>query len=274
MTSPAGTSATVVALARYPVKSMRGEDLNAVDVADRGLLGDRAYALIDADDGHVVSAKNPRKWPSMFACRSDFVAPPTPADPRPPVRISLADGTTVASDQADADERLSAAFGRPVRLASSCPPAPRLEEYWPDLEGLPRRDEVTSEGIPEGTFFDLATVHLVTTATLDRLAALEPGSRFEARRFRPNIVLGVAPGSPGFVEDSWIAKTLAIGPEVRLRVTGPCPRCVMTTLEQSDLPKDPKVLRAAVVHNGGNVGIYASVARGGRIRRGDALRVE
>src|SRR4051812_21658561 len=271
MSGQSETGATVVALWRYPLKSMRGEDLNAVDVIERGLLGDRAYALIGDEDGHIVSAKNPRKWGAMFDCRADFVEPPGPTSPRPPVRITLPDGSQVRSDQPDANQRLSMALGRPIRLASTCPPSPTLEEYWPDVEGLARRDEVTSESMPEGTFFDLSLVHLVTTATLDRLQELAPGHRFEARRFRPNLVLEPADGRKGFVENDWIGRTLAIGPEVRLGVTGPCPRCVMITLPQSDLPKDPAILRAAVEHNVGNVGIYANVVRGGRIRRGDAV---
>jgi uncharacterized protein YcbX len=67
---------------------------------------------------------------------------------------------------------------------------------------------------------------------------------------------------------------MRIGDGVRLAVTGPCPRCVMTTLRQADLPKDPGILRAAARHNEVNVGVYASVLQGGEIRRGDAIRLE
>ncbi len=55
-----------------------------------------------------------------------------------------------------------------------------------------------------------------------------------------------------------MAQVLAIGDSVRLSVTGPCPRCVMTTLPQGDLPKDTGILRTAARHNRANVGIYAS----------------
>jgi uncharacterized protein YcbX len=78
----------------------------------------------------------------------------------------------------------------------------------------------------------------------------------------------------GFVEDAWVGRTITIGDEVRLTVTHPCPRCVMTTLPQEELPKDPNVLRTAVQHNQGNVGVNASVLRGGRVRRGDVVGVE
>jgi uncharacterized protein YcbX len=78
---------------------------------------------------------------------------------------------------------------------------------------------------------------------------------------------------PAFVEDSWIGRTLAIGPEVRLKVTGPCGRCVMTTLAQGDLPGDAGILRTAVREHGANVGVYAAVLQGGTIRRGDHVTV-
>jgi uncharacterized protein YcbX len=263
-----------VAIRRYPVKSMQGEELNAAEVDGRGLLGDRAYALLDAADGKVVSAKNPRKWGRMFDCHAAFVAPPVPGDSLPPVRITLPDGSHATGDDPDAPRRLSEAMGRAVLLSTSAPEAPGLEEYWPDLDGLPRRDEVTDESIPAGMFFDLAVVHLVTTATLDRLRELAPSSRFEARRFRPNLVVETPVGASGFAENEWVGRSLAIGDHVRLSITGPCPRCVMTTLAQADLPKDPGVLRAAVEHNGGHVGVYASVVRAGTVRRGDPVTLE
>src|SRR5207247_2344947 len=111
------------------------------------------------------------------------------------------------------------------------------------------------------------------TATLDRLRELYPKGRFEVRRFRPNIVLEPASGEKSFVESAWIGHALCIGAEVRLTISGPCPRCVMTTLPQGDLPKDPGILRTAAQHNQVNVGVYANVARGGPIRRGDPVRL-
>ncbi|MGE5756642.1 MAG: MOSC domain-containing protein [Planctomycetaceae bacterium] len=262
---------SVVALWRYPVKSMIGEELNASDVTERGLLGDRAYALVDAETGMVVSAKNPRKWGNMFDFRAAFVAPPRDPGSLPPARITFPDGAQVTTDQADVDRRLSASMGRPVRLAASVPDAPILEGYWPEHEWLPNPDQVFEVAMPSGTFFDLAVVHLITTATLDRLRDLAPKSRFEVRRFRPNLVIKVSDGAEGFVEDEWIGRTLSLGGEVQLRITQPCPRSVMTPLSQGDLPKDPAILRAAVQHNQGYVGVYASVLRGGRVLRGDEV---
>jgi uncharacterized protein YcbX len=139
------------------------------------------------------------------------------------------------------------------------------------MEGLDYRDTVTDFALPEGTFFDCAVVHVLTTATLERLRELYPQGRFEVRRFRPNIVVATAEGQEDFVENAWIGRTLALGDAVRLSITGPCPRCVMTTLAQGDLPKDPGILRTAAQHNQVNVGVYASVLQGGTLRRGDPV---
>src|SRR5882724_1548721 len=277
----------VVSLWRYPVKSMMGEELNTSQVRDHGLLGDRVYALLDSSDGKVASAKNPRKWPSLFAFRATFIEPSGSSAQVPPVRITLPDGTIVTSEQRDVNQALSKALNREVTLAatahghvagvqSSVPASwtANAEEYWPDIEGLDYRDTVTDFALPTGTFFDCATVHLMTTATINRLRALYPDGRFEIRRFRPNIVVELASEEKGFVENAWIGHTLAIGDEVRLHITGPCPRCVMTTLPQGDLPRDPGILRTAAQHNQVNVGVYAAVVRGGTLRRGDPVRLE
>jgi uncharacterized protein len=267
----------VVSLWRYPVKSMMGEELNATEVTERGLLGDRAYALVDSSDEKVATAKNPRKWPNLFDFRATFIEPPHISADLPPVRITLPDGTIATSQQSDLHQILSSALDRKVTLNRAghgyVGPA-NAEEYWPDIEGLDYRDTVTDFALPEGTFFDCATVHLLTTATLDRLRELYPTGRFEVRRFRPNIVMESTVGEKAFIENSWIGHTLAIGDEVRLSITSPCPRCVMTTLPQGDLPRDPGILRTAAQYNQANVGVYAAVVHGGTIHRGDPVRLQ
>jgi len=265
---------SVVSLWRYPVKSMMGEELNATDVTQRGLLGDRAYALVDPSNGKVASAKNPRKWGKLFDFRAAFVEPPRTGEKPPPVRITLPNGTIVTSEQGNLNQVLSNVLGREVTLGTTAPETPSLEEYWPDMDGLAHRETITDESMPAGTFFDLAVIHVLTTATIDRLRELYPQGRFEVRRFRPNIVVEPASGEKSFVENAWIGHVLAIGDEVRLSITGPCPRCVMTTLPQGDLPRDPGILRTAAQHNQVNVGVYAAVLRGGTIRRGDPVKLE
>jgi len=271
----------VVSLWRYPVKSMIGEELGAARLSDYGLLGDRAYALIDHSDGKVATAKNPRKWPTLFAFAATFIERSDSNPQVSSVRIKLPDGTVVTGDQSDVNQVLSKLTNREVTLAASergggARSAPEFstgksEEYWPDIDGLDHRDAVTDFELPAGTFFDCAPVHLLTTATLDTLGAFYPQGRFDVQRFRPNIVVKPAEPAQMFVEDSWIGRTLAVGDEVRLSVSGPCGRCVMTTLAQGDLPADSGILRTAVRHNRANVGVYATVLRGGTIRCGDRV---
>lgn len=127
----------------------------------------------------------------------------------------------------------------------------RNEAFANRYKGLEHRDTVTEFTLQEGTFFDCAVVHVLTTATLDRLRALYPQGRFEPRRFRPNIIVQPVDvgNAAGFIENEWGGRVVSIGNEVRLGITAPCSRCVMTTLSQGDLPKDPGILRAAAQHN-------------------------
>jgi uncharacterized protein len=279
---------SVLCVLRYPVKSMMGEELTVADVTESGLLGDRAYALIDNITGKIASAKNPRKWARLFDCHASFVEPPRKGHPVPPVWIMLPDGSNITSDQPNANAVLSRFFEREVTLAKTAPESPALEEYWPDIDGLAHRETVTEESIalssPKGSFFDYAVAHVITTNTLNRLRELYPQGRFEARRFRPNMIVAVGNSEPGFVENSWVGLTVEIGESLVLEVTNPCPRCVMTTLPQADLPQDRGILRTAAQHNQPfvpalgsampSVGVYANVLRSGRVRRGDPVRMQ
>ena len=114
-TAQAGVG-SVVSLWRYPVKSMMGEEQNATEVTERGLLGDRAYALVDNSDGKVATAKNPKKWPNLFDFRASFIEPPRISANVPPVRITLPDGTIATSQQSDLHQILSNVLNHPVTL--------------------------------------------------------------------------------------------------------------------------------------------------------------
>ena len=265
----AGTVATVW---RYPVKSMRGEELNAADINAQGMAGDRGYAVIDVETGKVASAKHPKKWRHLFDCLT-MLRPNLTDGHDTPLQVLLPDGARAVGGTNDIDERLSAMLGRAVRLTAAVPAAPQLEEYWPDVAGRARQNTVTDEAMPTGTFFDGALIHLMTTATLDALRRLYPEGRFEVRRFRPNLVVASAAAETRFVENDWINRTLAIGKDLRLKVTGPCARCVMTTLPQGDLPEDAGILRTAVQHNRAAVGVYATVLAPGRVVRGDEILI-
>lgn len=275
---------SVVSLWRYPVKSMLGEDLHAAYVTDGGLFGDRVYAVIDQATGKVASAKYPRKWGKLFDFRATLMEPPHPGEPLPPVRMTLPDGTIVTSEQENVHALLSNILEREVTLTTTRPASPSVEGEATDTLDPAGTIVDTGAFMMQGRFSDYAAVHILTTASIDRLRALYPQGRFEARRFRPNIVVEPPDGQPAFVENAWVGHTLAIGAEVRLRITDPMPRCVMTTLPQGDLPRDPGILRTVAEHNqvsvpvlGGaarpSLGVCAFVLQGGTIRRGDPVRI-
>jgi uncharacterized protein len=264
----------VVSIWRYPVKSMMGEELNSSYVTERGLIGDRVYAIIDQQTGKVASAKNPGKWGKLFDFRAAFIDSLQTVDNIPPVRITFPDGSQIFSNHGDVDHTLSKVLGREVSVMNASLASPSYEEYWPDIEGLAQRERLTDEAMPPQTFFDVAVIHLLTTSTIDRLRELYLQGRFEVRRFRPNIVVESASDEKDFIENSWVGKKITIGEEIVLKVIGPCTRCVMITLPQGDLPKDLGILRTVAKYNQVHAGIYASVNRGGTIRRGDIVQIE
>jgi MOSC domain-containing protein len=289
------TVGSVTALWRFPVKSMRGERIEQAEITRRGLVGDRAYALIEANTGKVVSAKSVRHFPDLLGCRAEFVEPPQMGRDLPSVRITLPDGTTVRSDSDDVDRELSAHFRREVRLASTAPDDFTIDMYLTDIEGADpagRKDTVVDQKlgsayfeeagraspVPAGAFFDAFPLSVLTTSTLERLNELQPKSRFDERRFRMNVI--VASFTSGFVENDWVGRQLVFGGRVQVNVAVPDVRCVMTTLAQEDLPVDSGVLRALVEHNRLQVadarqlpcaGVYAVVAESGMIRTGDLV---
>src|SRR5207302_2322188 len=128
---------------------------NAAEVTERGLLGDRAYALVDSSDGKAATAKNPRKWPHLFDFRATFVEPTRSAAKVPPVRIVLPDGTAVTSDQGDLDRILSKALDREVTLRAAQHGTVNAEERWPDMQRLDQRDPSTECTLPKGSCFEV-----------------------------------------------------------------------------------------------------------------------
>lgn len=271
-------SPVVSQLWRFPIKSMAGERLEAARITEAtGVLGDRGYALLDVATGRIASAKHPRHWASLLGFKTRVVERDGERHPR--VEISLPDGKRVHQDDPDIDQVLSSTLGREVKLIATPPKQVTYDEFdsaLGDAKAAP-----LAVGAPEGTFFDFASLHIVTTGTLAKLRALAPDSRFDVARFRPNMV--VETNDEAFHENAWLGHVISIGDEVQAYVDFPCPRCVMTTLAQGDVPADPNILKTATANTLlfpllakklPSVGIYASIVRGGTVRAGDAVRVE
>ncbi|OAH59539.1 sulfurase [Domibacillus aminovorans] len=267
-------AAKVTSIWRYPVKSMMGEEMNACDITKKGLLGDRAFGVIDMSTSKLANAKNPLKWPNMFQYRAAFTEPPQLLSSTPPVRITFPDGTAILSTDEEKNTKLSESFNRTVQLSSPSSLDVEFEGYIPeDIEELENPGSIFTRTSPEGTFFDIGIVHIITTSTINTLRKSIPESRIEPRRFRPNIIIDV-PEAEGFVENEWIGKTLTIGSHVQLKILQPTKRCVMTTLAQGDLPKDPAVLKSIVKNNAGSFGVYAEVVTDGKIQAGDHVEIK
>lgn len=280
---------SVAALWRFPVKSMGGEQLQTVEVSARGVIGDRAYGLIDMDTGRVVSAKSVKLFPDILACKAAFVEQPRADGELPPVQILLPDGTTVRSDASNVDQVLSAYFKRNVTLQRAAPDDFTIDSYQPDKDtAVPQKlgsalfaEMGLASPVLAGSFFDLFPLSVMTSSTLARLVEIRPQSKFDQRRFRMNVILETE--QTGFVENGWIARALGLGQGARISVTIPDPRCVMLTLAQDGLPKDTDILRTLTNHNKVQVatlgqfpcaGVYAVVTTPGTVRVGDRVLLD
>ncbi len=260
----------VLSLHRYPVKSMLGEDLAALELDTHGVVGDRALALTDPDTGRVATAKQPRHWRRLLTCASAGVGDD--------VRVTLPDGRTVDAGQAAG--QYDQLLGRPGVVAHPRAHGAVVERPDPEdvlAHGLDADVDAPTleiaQGAPGGRFVDHSPVHLITTATLDALGV-------EALRYRPNVV-ATPPGTEPFVENGWLGRRLTLG-EVVLVPTLPTPRCSVPTLEHGALPRAPHALRGPADRNRVEVdgfgvlpcaGLYARVERTGTLRVGDPLDV-
>jgi uncharacterized protein YcbX len=258
---------------------MLGEDLRAGEVTYRGLAGDRVLGLVHRETGKIASAKNPRLWRRLLKLHAAFRGPA--------VTITFPGGAVMAPPDPDVEAALSEFLGQPVTLATAPPPDATFDRAVPE--------EVLRDGInavvrvetgqlggasPGGNFVDFAPLHLITTSTLDAIAALSPRGTVEFERYRPNIV--IRSQAPGFTENDWAGRDLRIGRDLVVRVIARTPRCAIPTLEHGDLPRDTDALRVPAAHNRISAmddfapqpcaGVYAQVISPGRIGLGDVAR--
>lgn len=226
----------LVEIRRYPIKSLLGERLETAEIDERGLVGDRLWAVRDAD-GKLGSGKNTRRFrrmPGLFTLRGHS------DDPAPVVE--LPDGRRFPAHDRAGHEAVSEVLGRRVTIA--------------------REAEVMHH--------DEGPVSLVSTAALRRLGELT-GEPVDPLRFRANLLVDV-PGSY-FAEDGWLGRAVRIGADVVLLPRGRLTRCVMVDLAQDGLPEHAGLLRAVAAHHDTTLGVWASVQRPGRIGVRDVVEV-
>jgi uncharacterized protein YcbX len=273
---------------RYPVKSMVGETVGAIELDALGIVGDRTWAARDLERGGIRGAK---KIGTLMRLAARDLGDGD-------VEITLPDGSTVRTSDTDVHERVSAAIDHPVRLERLAP-AENLEHY---RRGAPDSDDVVSElrGIfgreadepfpdfsifppiisefesPPGTYYDVFPLMVMTTAALAALARALPDSNVDIRRFRPSLMIdtgdaGADASIPGHPEFDWRGRRATIG-SATIEFGAPCPRCVMVTREINDaIPADGSVLRHIVRDLDQNLGVYATIITPGAVALGDAL---
>jgi len=279
----------VTELHRYPIKSMLGEALAEVEVSANGFVGDRAWALRNGN-----TALTGKKYPALMSATASFTAQPTVDRGSAATQITLPDGTTLSTDDAEVSANLGAWLKTDVQLwplvsaenldffrrevQTDVTPEQmeqqmravfsRLpDEPLPDIASWPA--EILEYDSPPGTYFDAYPILLLSTAALDTLKN-RATNNFDTRRFRPNIIIDGMSGE--FPENALVGKHIKIG-SVVLSIEMPCPRCIMTTHPIADIPKDPGIMRQLVTHNEGNLGVYARVVDPGTMRQGDTLQV-
>lgn len=249
-----GPSATVKALWRYPVKSMRGEAEASLHVGWRGVERDRAYGVLDENSGTVISAKREgRLLHAAASLRSGELS------------VRLPDGEEFEPG-ARLNERLSTWLERPVRLIEAVNHGAATYESQEDFE----RDEspsLTWEG-RDGSFVDESSLHLLTTGDLAMLERERPDLQWDVGRFRPNVIIesdatSLAMATPG--------RRFRLG-DVDIEIESGCSRCVMTTRSQpGNLDRQLDVLRHVAKVHDGELGVRAKVHRVGVIGVGDSV---
>jgi uncharacterized protein YcbX len=228
---------TLVALWRYPVKSMAGEALTAGEVGWHGVAGDRRWAFIQPGlERSGFPWLTLRERADMWQFRPYSTHPDHPGSAQTIVR-------TPQGEQYDViDRALAGLLGAGVRVIKQ------------------------DRGV-----FDAMPLSLISTRTVEGLQQLT-GRRLECQRFRPNLL--VEPnGDVSFPEESWVGRTLRIG-TMRMRVDRRDQRCVILTTDPNNGVRDPDILRQVARQRDCCAGVYGSTVTPGRVTLGDAVFLE
>lgn len=243
---------------RYPVKSFQGLAEDRLDIGAGGVAGDRTFGLIDVGSDRLLTAK--RTAALLEATATDTT-------------VTLPDGSTYGVDDPSLDRALSAWIGRPIRFARAADTAPM--SYQMTFDPPDDDAELFDIPTPEGTFLDIAAVHVVTTATLQACAESRPDVDWSVRRFRPNLVLDL--DAPAFAEDGWLGREIRAG-DATLRVDGPMVRCAMPLRAQpGGLSRQTQLFHALNELNPtypGHLGLCCSVVEPGSVEVGAAVQLQ
>ena len=245
---------TIKQIWRFAVKSMAGEQLDLCTVGMRGIPGDRGWVVRDETAGKLATGS---RFPLLMQCAARYREPPVNGLV-PHVDMRLPDGAQIGSDLVDVNARLTALLGKPVSLCSLA--SDNSDQSAIQLDSA------------RGTYFDVAPIHVLTSASVEEMKRLAPAGDWDVRRFRPNVFVETDAGLEGLIDAEWGGRKLRIG-EVELLCEIPCERCAMTIHAQPGLPKDEIIFRTIVKEANTNLGSYASVLKPGEVRTGDTVEL-
>jgi uncharacterized protein YcbX len=235
---------TVKQIWRFAVKSMAGEQLSSCTVGERGIPGDRGWAIRDEAAGKLATGS---RHPLLMQCAARYREQPTNGSIHH-VDMRFPDGRSVGSDTSDVNAQLTELLEKPVSLSSL-------------------QQDTGAEH-----YFDVAPIHVLTSASLAEMSQVYPPGLWDVRRFRPNFFVESEPSFTGLIEFEWVGKTLRLG-EVELQCDIPTERCAMAMNAQAEFPKDEGILRSIRDVANLNLGIYARVIRPGAVHAGDVVEV-
>src|SRR5713226_10371930 len=256
---------TAESLWRYPVKSMRGEELNEMFAGYAGVYGDRLFAFRSSASPKGFPYLTGREQREMLRYRPRFRHPEkaarpinlTEAEGMPPgvnpvsanpaelmVDVETPDGETLAIDNPALIDMLRAGIDEKHQLT------------------LLRSDRAMTDCRPLSLFAVQSAIKL----------GEETGITVDKRRFRANVYLDLT-SSEGFAEDEFVGKSLRIGSKVVVSVVERDPRCMMITLDPDTAEKSPAILKAVAQAHEGMAGVYSAVLTEGLIKRGDHVQL-
>lgn len=259
------TIGKVESLWRYPVKSMRGEELEEAFVGFAGVYGDRLYAFRSAASPKGFPYLTAREQKEMFRYRPRFRDPDSAARPTNLAEAeSLAPGVTpLYADPADLVVDVATPSGETLSIDD------------------PALIQMLSQGIGEGhqltllrserALTDCRPVSLFSIQTAQALGD-ELGIGVDKRRFRANIYADLG-SSDGFAEDGLVGRTIRVGSKVMMSILERDPRCKMITLDPDTVESNPQILRAVAQGHENQAGVFAAVLVEGMVRRGDVLEL-
>jgi uncharacterized protein YcbX len=255
----------VESLWRYPVKSMRGEELEEMFAGYAGIYGDRLFAFESSANPRGFPYFTGRDQPQMIRYRARFRNPEKAARP-----VNLSEAEKLSPNlnpvAADASELMIDVETPDGKIFAIDDPA-LIDDLRTSIDGkheltLLRSDKAITDCRPLSIF---------AVQSAKKLGD-ETGVVVDKRRFRANVYLDLT-SSDGFAEDEFVGRSLRIGSKVTVAVLQRDARCMMITLDPDTAEKTPAILKAVAQAHEGMAGVYGAVLVEGMMRKGDAVEL-